>query len=80
MFCETIGIVASILILFSAIVKSTSVKGNLIMRGINICGSVLFCVYGYTLHAFSTVFLNFFIIIFHLYYIVKLIKELKNEN
>ena len=71
---EFIGILASILIFISMCVKSTTIKGNSIMRIINIIGSVLFVYYGYILSAYSTMMLNAGCILINLYYIFSMKK------
>lgn len=80
MIVEMLGIISSIIILLSMSVKSVSVQGNILMRYINILGSILMCLYGFILSAYSTIFLNSCVIIIHIYYIMKLKKEIKNNE
>ena len=74
-YIEIVGMCASIILLISMSIKSTTIKGNMWMRIINIIGSILFVIYGINLTAYSTVFLNLCVIVVHLYYIIKLLKE-----
>lgn len=77
---ELLGIGASVIILLSMCIKSASAQGNILMRYINILGSVLMCIYGYILTAYSTIFLNICVVIIHICYIIKLSKEIKNNE
>ena len=74
---EAIGLFASILILVSMSFKSSNVKGNILMRVINIIGSVLFVYYGFQLTAYSTAVLNIGAIMINSYHLIMLIKNLK---
>lgn len=77
---EIIGLVASILVLASISIKSSTVKSNIIMRIINTIGSSIFVWYGISLSAYSTAILNIGAVAINLYYIIKLIKEIKSSN
>lgn len=76
---EIIGLIASATILISISVKSSTTKSNIIMRVINTIGSGGFIWYGFALNAYSTAVMNIGAIIINLYYIIKLIKEYKNN-
>ncbi len=77
---EIVGIVATIFILISMCFKTTSFKGSLFMRILNIIGSVVFVVYGVLLPAISTAILNGALIIVNTYHLIILIKENKREE
>lgn len=55
---EIIGILGSIFVLLAMTVKSSTTKGNITMRIINIVGSIIFVVYGFMISAYSTAFMN----------------------
>ena len=74
---ENIGIISTVFILVSMLFKTTSVKGSLWMRALNILGSILFVVYGILLPALSTAILNAALIIVNTYHLIMLIKEYK---
>lgn len=71
---EYIGIFASVLILVSISVKSSNIKGNILMRVLNTIGSIIFIYYGFVLQAYSTAILNIGAAIVNIIYIFKLIK------
>ena len=71
---ELIGILAGILIMGSLIFPSTSIRGNLIMRSLNIIGSVLFVIYGFLIPAYSTAIVNILTVILNTYNIIKLLR------
>ena len=72
---EVIGIVATLLICFSMCFKTTSIKGSIWMRSINIAGSTVFMLYGLLLPAWSTAILNGILIIINICHLVMLIKN-----
>ncbi len=74
---EIIGIIASILIVFSMVFKTTTFKGTILMRIINSIGSIFFIVYGILVAAYSTTAANCAIFIVNVFY---LIKEIKDHN
>ena len=76
---EIIGISATLLILVSMLFKTTSIKGSILMRSINIVGSAVFVVYGCLLPAVSTAILNGALIIVNTYHLIILLKETKNN-
>ena len=77
---EIIGITATLLILVSMCFKTTSPKGALCMRIINIVGSAVFVVYGILLPAISTAILNGALIIVNTYHTIFLMKSDKNKK
>lgn len=77
MLIETIGIIASIVILISMTFKTTQVKSAFIMRCVNIVGSCIFIVYGLLLPAYSTAFLNAGITFINIYHAILLYKTLR---
>ncbi len=72
---EIVGIVATILILVSMCFKTVSFKGSILMRSLNILGSVVFVVYGSLLPAISTAILNGALVIVNTVHLILLIKE-----
>ena len=74
---EAVGISASVAILISMLFKTTTVKGSIIMRALNIVGSVIFTVYGCLLPAISTAVLNGALVIVNIYHLILLIKDYK---
>lgn len=77
---EAVGIVATVFILFSMVFKTTSVKGSIIMRVLNLIGSVVFVVYGILLPALSTAILNGGLILINGYHLIVLIKNNKKPQ
>lgn len=83
-FVELVGILASVLIVISMTFKTTTFKGTIIMRVINLLGSIVFICYG-TFNNFteggrilwSTVLANVATLIINAIYIYKEIKEHK---
>jgi hypothetical protein len=76
---EIIGILGSILVLMAMTVKSSTTKGNLMMRIINIIGSVIFVVYGFMISAYSTAFMNIAATFVNGFFIFKLCSNLSKE-
>lgn len=68
---EIIGTIASIIILISFLTNKVSR-----IRVINIIGSLIFVIYGVLISSFSVLLLNSMLIVVHIYY---LIKEVKNR-
>lgn len=77
---EVIGIVSTLFILVSMLFKTTTYKGSLIMRLLNLIGSMFFVVYGCLLPAISTAILNGALVIVNLYHFILLIKENKKDR
>lgn len=80
LYVELIGIVGSILVLLSMTVKSSTQKGNLIMRIINIVGSAIFVVYGFMISAYSTAFLNIASLFINGFFIYQLVSTISKER
>lgn len=76
---ELIGIASTVLILFSMLFKTTTLKGDIRMRALNLAGSAVFVVYGCLLPAISTAILNGALVIVNIYHLVTLIKESKKQ-
>lgn len=77
---ETIGIIATLLILFSMLFRTTTLKGDIRMRALNLVGSAVFTVYGILIPAYSTAILNGALIIINTYHLIMLVKESKKSN
>ena len=60
--------------------KTTTVKGSLIMRALNLLGSVIFVIYGCLLPAISTAILNGALVIVNGFHLILLIKESKKQD
>lgn len=80
MIIEIVGILATVLILISMLVKTTTLKGSIFMRSVNAIGSVVFVIYGILLPAISTAILNAALIIVNVYYLILLIIEAKQKK
>lgn len=79
-YIEFIGIGATLLILVSMCFKTVSFKGSLLMRVLNIAGSVVFVVHGALLPAISTAVLNGCLVIVNTIHLILLIKEHKKKE
>ena len=77
---EIIGIVATLLILFSMLFKTTTLNGDIRMRVLNLIGSTIFTIYGCLLPAISTAVLNAALIVVNTYHLVSLLKEKKKQS
>lgn len=77
---EIIGITSTVLILLSMLFKTTTIKGDIRMRVLNLIGSVVFVVYGCLLPAISTIILNVALVVVNTYHLISLIKEYKSQN
>lgn len=77
---ELIGIASTVLVFLSMLFKTTTIKGGIRMRILNLIGSAVFVVYGCLLPAISTIILNFALVAVNTYHLVMLIKEYKKEN
>lgn len=77
---EIIGIVSTLFILTSMLFKTTTLKGSLIMRILNLTGSAVFVVYGCLLPAISTAILNAALVIINSFHLVLLLKEKNNKK
>lgn len=79
-YIEFIGIGATLLILVSMCFKTVSFKGSLLLRSLNIAGSIVFVVYGALLPAISTAVLNGCLVIVNTVHLILLIKEQKKKE
>lgn len=79
MIIELIGIFATVIILVAMSIKTTTYKGDVWMRIINLIGSAVFVVYGVLLPAISTAILNAALVIVNIVHIVILKKEHEKE-
>lgn len=77
---EIIGITATLLILASMLFVTTTVKGSIIMRILNLIGSAIFVVYGILLPAISTAILNGGLVIVNTIHLIKLLKDNKKNR
>ena len=71
---ELIGILGSVFVLISFLMKEI-----LVIRIINIVGSVIFIVYGIIIGAMATWFVNAALIVVHIIYIIRELKNKKNK-
>lgn len=72
---EIIGIVASVFVLVSFVFKN-----QIVIRSINVIGSIIFVVYGVLIHSLSIWLLNGILVLVHCYYIIKYVVEMKNNS
>ena len=77
---ELIGIFATLIILASMLFKTTTIKGSIIMRVLNLIGAAILMIYGILLPALSTAILNGALIFVNFYHIVLLYKEGKDTK
>ncbi|MBO5394443.1 MAG: hypothetical protein J6A28_00865 [Clostridia bacterium] len=77
---EIIGIVSTVLILFSMLFKTTTLVGDIRMRALNLVGSVVFVVYGALLPAISTAVLNGALVIVNTFHLISLCRQYKKEK
>jgi len=77
---EIIGICATLLILFSMMFNTTTHKGDVRMRILNLVGSAIFTAYGILVPAISTAVLNGVLVIVNTYHLIKLTKTKKLDT
>lgn len=77
---EIIGLTASLLIVFSMIFKTTTFKGTIIMRVLNLLGSIFFVVYGLLIGAWSTFGTNLCLFFINIYYLIREIIDHKKDK
>lgn len=80
MIVEIIGIFATLFVVASMCFKTTSIKGSIYMRVLNIVGSLIFVIYGILLPAYSTGILNAVLVGVNTYHLVKLLKTTKEST
>ena len=74
---ELVGLLGSTLILVSMLSKTSTDKGGLTLRALNLAGSIVFVVYGAMLPALSTMLFNIVAIVVNIYYLAKLKEHYK---
>lgn len=77
---EIIGIIATVIVLISMSFKTTSFKGTICMRIINLIGSVAFTIYGFLLPAYATAIMNAILFFINIFYLVKETKDYKKKE
>ena len=77
---EIIGIIATVIILASMCVKTTSHRGSFWMRVINIVGCLIFVIYGIFLPAVSTAILNSALVVVNAVHLILLVKDKKKTK
>ena len=77
---ESVGIVASIFIVFSLAFKTTTFKGTLLLRILNSLGCVFFIVYGGLIEAWSTLIANAACLIINIIYTIIEIRNYKRKG
>ena len=77
---EILGIISSIIILSALTFRSTSSKANILMRVINIIGSIGFIIYGFLIPAYSTAILNIGTVLVNIIYIVIEWRKIVHES
>lgn len=77
---EVIGIIASVLVVFSMVFKTTTYRGTMMMRILNLTGSIFFIVYGFLLPAYATAITNSCALLLNALYIVKEYKDHKRRK
>ena len=77
---DAIGIAGAAIILISMILPSTHRRQNILMRFINIIGSIILTWYSFALCAYCNAFLNIIVSIVNIFYIIKLYISMKKDN
>ena len=77
---ESIGIVGTVAILISMCFKTSSFKQTLLLRILNLLGSILFVIYGALLPALSTAILNGALILVNGFHIFLLFRDRNKES
>ena len=72
-FRETIGTIGSLVVLISMCFKTDTLKGSLIMRVLNLLGSIIFVYYGFMIDGYSVIALNGILAVVNIYYIFDLL-------
>lgn len=71
MFTESFGLIGSLLVIFSMMIKSNTPKRNIQMRVINAIACLFLVIYGCLVPAYSTAILNSFCFLVHIYHIIR---------
>lgn len=77
MWIEVFGIISSIIILVSMCFNPQTKLGNILLRSINLIGSICFIIYGLLLPAYATTFMNSCALIINSIYLVKILRASK---
>lgn len=77
---ESIGIIASVFIVFSLVFKTTTFKGTLLLRILNSLGCIFFIIYGGLIEAWSTLIANAACLIINIIYTIIEIKNHKKQE
>lgn len=77
---EIIGIIASIFIVISLAFNTTTIKGTITLRILNLVGSLFFIVYGICLPSISTCIANVATVILDIIFMIKTIKSKEASN
>ena len=77
MWIEVFGIVSSIIILVSMCFNPQTRLGIILLRSINLIGSICFIIYGLLLPAYATTFMNSCALVINSIYLVKILKASK---
>lgn len=72
-----IGLVASIVVLVSMCFNPSTKRGNLLMRGVNLVGSIISVIYGLLLGPLGAgmILLNGVLVFVNLIYLIKAVKQ-----
>ena len=76
-YIEILGIIASILIVLSALSKTTTFTGTIWLRSMNIVGSIAFILYGNFGNAFASMLCNVVMLINSIIYLIVEIRSHK---
>lgn len=68
---EIIGLIASIMVVASMVFKTTTFRGTILMRVLNLIGSMFFIAYGFLLPAYATAITNCCVFVLNVFYIFK---------
>ena len=77
---QALGITGATIVLISMMIPSTHRKQNIIMRAINIIGSIMLAWYSFKLNAYSTGALNIIVSFVNIFYICKLLTSMKKDG
>ena len=77
MWIEIFGIISSIIILVSMCFNPQTKLGNILLRSLNLIGSICFIVYGLLLPAYATTFMNSCALVINSIYLVKILRASK---
>lgn len=77
---ETIGLIASILVVVSSLSKTTTFKGTLWFRIMNLLGSIFFVIYGFAVNAHATAICNICLFLVNIYYLIKEIADYRKNS